>query len=361
MNGKSCIRNMLPSKILSGPGCSGDLYQYLPEGKILIVTDRGLMRTGLVSKLIFENHLENAAVYDGISGEPKFSDAQKALDYAERIRADVIIGMGGGSALDTAKAAAVCMYNETPVCGVPANAGLRRKTYLAAIPTTAGTGSEATGNAIFIGDDDGVKKAVIADACIPDLAVLDGSLTAGLPDVITAYTGTDALCHCAESYISVRANEISRVYSEAGIRLITENMESVLADPGNTARRQNMLTASFMGGVSLAIAGTCGVHALAYPLGKRGIPHGAANSMLFKAVMLRTLDKPAELIPGFDTLCAVIDRMPLPGIKSYGIASGEADIACLAKEALEQKRLLGNHPSVIDFSKAEKIYRSLFE
>ncbi len=361
MNKKSCINNMLPLQILSGAGCSADLYKYLPEGKILIITDKGLMHTGLVSKLISGNHFEKYEIYDGIIGEPRISDAQKALNYAESIHADVIIGIGGGSVLDTAKAAAVCMYNETSVIGALANGSLRRKPYLAAIPTTAGTGSEATRNAILIDDNDGVKKAVIADACIPDIAVLDGALTAGLPDIVTAYTGIDALCHCAESYISIHANEISRVYSTAGLRLITENIEGVLADSADLILRQNMLTASFFGGAALAIAGTCGVHAFAYPLGKRGIPHGAANSMLFKAVMFHTLDEPIKIIPGFNALCAIIDRMPLPCIKSYGIASGEADIECLAKEALDQKRLLGNHPSEIDFTKAKKIYQSLFE
>lgn len=245
-----------------------------------------------------------------------------------------------------------------------------RAPFLAAFPTTAGTGSESTLNAIFIDSADGVKKAIISPLCLPRVAALDPLLTVSLPAGLTATTGTDALCHCVESLTSVRANQISETYSRRGIQLIKENLPLAVASPKDISARENMLAASFWGGATLAIAGTNVIHALAYPLGKRGVPHGAANSMLFMPVMSFNLDACQERLMGLATgeknAAQVLGRfgdmlaqLPIPRCLA-GFSIPESELGYLAREAMEQTRLLGNNPKPLTEADARKIYSQLF-
>lgn len=364
-----CVKNHLPGEILMGQGALNALGAKLPEGKALIVTDKGLLSTGIVERVsrsipIFE-------VFSDINAEPTTEDLDRALLAARGAGYASVVGVGGGSALDVAKAvAALKDTNWSAAKALGNHPELIRNGYFAAIPTTAGTGSEATLNSIFIDSSDGVKKALISPACLPDTAVLDPELTISLPASITASTGVDALCHCVESLISVNANPFSEIWSRRGIALIERYLRCAVEQPEDLNARYQMLVASFCGGAALAVAGTVAVHALAYPLGKRGIPHGVANSMLFLEVMKFNLNSCAEKLLSLSktetTAQQVLDRMgslvrslPIPfTVREYHIDEGDLD--ALAEEAMQQTRLLNNNPVQMNQRQARAIYQTLF-
>ena len=348
--------NQFPAKVLYGANALGEASALLEGRRIFLVSDEGLAKCGLTEKV--QSALHPSQVFLMSGREPRISDAQKVLDELKASGADAVVGLGGGSVMDAAKAAAAALKSGKGIRELIGAQTLARDCDLMLIPTTAGTGSEATCNAIFIDDADGVKKAMISPAMIPDAAVLDPLLTVGLPPAISAFTGVDALCHCAESYISVKANAFSRAWSLYGIELIKRNLPLVIREPGNTEARQNMLFASLFGGAALRVAGTTAVHALAYPLGKRGVPHGVANSLLFAEVMKQTLQNPSALIPDFGELTAMIAALPLPKIDAYSVRADEVPV--LAREAMAQTRLLNNHPVKVSEEMACRIYETLF-
>lgn len=189
--------------------------------------------------------------------------------------------------------------------------------------------------------------------------MLDPVLTRSLPPAIAAFTGVDALCHCVESYISRNHSPISRVWSLAGIERIREWLPQTIGRREDDEARQQMLFASFFGGVALAYAGTTAVHALAYSLGKRGVPHGVANSLLFEPVMRATLKKPEEQIPYFSELCAMIHCLPIPTLDRYAVRLEDAP--AMAAEAMNQTRLLRNHPVEVQEEMAREIFEELFQ
>lgn len=362
----STVKNTLPAELLIGPGALKELN--VPAGKTLLITDQGLLGTDIPGKV--KSLLGEAEIYSDLAAEPTTDDLDRALQFARDGGFQNIVGVGGGSALDIAKAVAGLLKTTCKAADMLGNQpDLVRSTYFAAIATTAGTGSESTLNAIFVDSSDGVKKAIISPALLPDVAVLDAELTTSLPAHITASTGVDALCHCVESFISVKANAVSETYSLRGIDLIEKNLKTAVEEPGNLTARQNMLVASYYGGAALAIAGTTAVHALAYPLGKRGIPHGVANSMLFCEVMRTTLgafgERFLQLGHGEVDAKAVLERigglvksLPIPAsVAKYGIVA--ADLDALAQEAMEQTRLLNNHPGKMTLAQAKAIYAAL--
>lgn len=368
--------NNLPGRIIIGAGSAESAARELSGGKTLIITDKGVVAAGLIDRLTM--HIEKYDIFADISAEPTTDDLDRALAVAAAGKYDAVIGVGGGSALDVAKAVAALDGSVFSACDALGRTDIHEARhrgravppYLAAIPTTAGTGSESTLNAIFIDSRDGVKRAIISPLCLPKTAVLDPQLTISLPAALTASTGTDALCHCVESLTSVKANPISETYSRRGIQLIEQSLAKTVASPQDIKARENMLTASFWGGAALAIAGTNAVHALAYPLGKRGVPHGVANSMLFMPVMEFNLDACEEqmmsLAHGETNAEQVLrrfgdmlDMLPIPRCAAaFSITASELDD--LATEAMEQTRLLGNNPKPLSLGDAKNIYAKLF-
>lgn len=368
--------NNLPKRIIIGVGGVEKIAEELRDKKTLVVTDKGLLKTGLVDRLT--SRLPRFDLFSDISAEPTTDDVDRMMSIVNSGKYDAIISIGGGSALDMAKAATALdssVFSAREALGAPdlRAPGTRERDvppYLVAIPTTAGTGSESTLNAIFIDSGDGVKRAVISPLCLPRVAVLDPEFSLSLPASLTASTGTDALCHCVESLISVKANPISETYSRRGIQLIEQNLTTAVNSPGDLKARENMLVASFWGGAALTLAGTNAIHALAYPLGKRGVPHGIANSMLFMPVMEFNLDACAETMISLAveeiTAAQVLQRfgrmlapLPIPrDLADFGIAKSE--LGGLAAEAIEQTRLLGNNPKILTEQDAKNIYAQLF-
>ncbi|RUM37037.1 MAG: alcohol dehydrogenase, partial [Desulfobulbus sp.] len=240
-------------------------------------------------------------IYDQIDPEPGLRLADKGAEIAKENGCDCVIGIGGGSAMDVAKAISILLTN-----------GGRAVDYLGLgkiskpgvpkimVPTSAGTGAEVTFTAVFINEETGSKGGMNGDPLYPDVAILDPELTMSLPPQVTATTGIDALTHALEAYTSIQAHPISEMYSIKAITLIAANIRAAYADGRNIQARENMLLGSLLGGKALAIAGVGLVHAMAYPLGGMfGIAHGLANAVLLPFVtrynIIGNLEKHARL------------------------------------------------------------------
>jgi alcohol dehydrogenase len=371
--------NQTAAKVIFGAGTAdlaGDLIKKLGCSKVMLVTDKGLSQIGIPE--IFKAKLEeeglSLVIYDEIASEPKETEIDLAVQRFRRDNFDAVVGLGGGSALDSAKVIAVLGNERRTLAEIYGTHKIfERKIHLILIPTTAGTGSEATPNALFL-DPENNKNPVISPYLLPDVAILDPKLTMGLPDNITAFTGMDALAHCLESWVSTSGNVISEAYAYQGLRLIAESIGTAVINGKDMDARGKMLLGSHLGGMALTIAGTTAVHALSYPLGKRGVPHGIANGLLLPRVFQFNLpsciEPLATLAPilglaGSDHLelaakvIKVLDdllkQFPVP--KTLGeLNIDSSEIPAMAAEALLNERLLQNNPVPILQTDAEKIY-----
>ncbi|MGE5509366.1 MAG: iron-containing alcohol dehydrogenase [Chitinophagales bacterium] len=347
----------LPKKTVCAPGSVARLPELLEHrgAPLLLVSDRGLARLGLPAAVA--QRLESAGFavtsFTELAGEPTLADLEACRTLAEERGAAVVVGLGGGSAMDTAKGVAALAGSgraTEAVVGTELLPG--RSLELALVPTTAGTGAEATPNALFIDAARRRKVAIVSRFLLPDLALLDPELTQGLPPSVTASTGLDALTHAVESFISRRANPVSQAFSLEAVRLLAASLETAVQRGSDLEARQATLVGSYLGGAALTIAGTGAVHALAYSLGSRGVAHGVANGLLLPHVMrFNAQSCPAQIdilsaTVGGDFLAwvqALVDRLPFPKhLSELGIA--ESEIPAMAEESLEQTRLLQNNP-----------------
>lgn len=299
------------------------MIQTLPQvvhklggNKPLIVIDPGLIKAKL-DKYVTEP-LDGTdisyTIFSQVDPEPGLKLADQATDIARENGCDCVIGVGGGSAMDIAKAAGILLTNGGKAVDYLGLDKIKKPGVpKIMVPTSAGTGAEVTFTAVFINEETGSKGGMNGDPLYPDAAILDPELTVSMPPNITATTGIDALTHALEAYTSVQAHPISEMYSLEAIDLICSNIRSAFADGRNLEARTNMLMGSLLGGKALAIAGVGLVHAMAYPLGGMfGIPHGLANAVLLPYVteynLIGNLEKHANLATlfGFN-----IENMPL--------------------------------------------------
>jgi alcohol dehydrogenase len=278
--------------------------------KPLVVLDPGLQNGGLDTKItgpLDESGL-TSTIYSEIDPEPGLKLADQGTEIARSNGCDCVVGVGGGSAMDVAKAIAILLTNGGKAVdylglGKIKKAGVPK----IMVPTSAGTGAEVTFTAVFINEETGSKGGMNGDPLYPDAAILDPGLTVSLPPHVTAFTGIDALTHALEAYTSIQAHPVSEMYSLEAIDLICTHIRSAFADGRNLEARSNMLLGSLMGGKALAMAGVGLVHAMAYPLGGMfGIAHGLANAVLLPYVteynLIGNLKKHAALAHffGFD-------------------------------------------------------------
>jgi alcohol dehydrogenase class IV len=245
----------------------------LLEGKkAFIVTDKVVNQLGLAEKVcrILTDNMWSAAIWDGTESDPKVSTVKQAAEAMKHFGADLIIAVGGGSVIDTAKAAWI-LY-ENPSIDLPAlspfdKIGLREKARLVCIPTTAGTGSEATKAIVIREDDTGRKFATSNDEIFPDIAILDPQFVVGLPKNLTAYTGMDALTHAVEGYVSVWKNDFSDGCSINAVRMIFEWLPKSVEEPSNLEAREKMLIAACLAGMSFGNSQVALAHSLGHSMG----------------------------------------------------------------------------------------------
>ncbi len=285
----------LPTKILFGPGAAkeaGIEVEELRKTKALIVTDRDLVKTDLIK--IVRNALgpKCVGIFSDVTPDTGVHIVNAGADYGRTLGADVLVSVGGGSAIDTAKGMAICL---TKGGRLEEHAGLNILgspiTPHIVIPTTAGTGSEVTYAAV-IKDHEQKRKLLFADNyLIPNVAILDPNMTIGMPKGLTASTGMDALCHCVEAIHSLQCEPISDGLAFHGIRMIREFLPKVVENGGDVIARGQMLIAASIAGAAFSNAQVGLVHALAHCIGARfGVSHGIANSILLPHCILYNLD-----------------------------------------------------------------------
>lgn len=367
-------------KLISGPGSTGRIGGLLPPGRCLFVTDAQVRALGLADSALGALRAAglDVAIFDGVEADPSQATLLAAVEAGQDCTS--VVGFGGGSPMDVAKLAAYLLGSgddlET-IWGVGNAAG--QKLPLVLIPTTAGTGSEATPVAV-ITTGGTMKNAVNSPAILADWAVLDAELTLGLPRQVTAATGIDAMVHAIEAYTSARRkNPLSDMLAREALKLISDNLIAACNAPEDREARGSMLLAAHLAGVAFANAPVAGVHALAYPLGGHfHVPHGLSNALMLPHVlghnMVSAMPLYAELALAIDPALealgtqaqaqALVERVTqlskLSGLpqRLSEVGVGAEHLDMLAAEAMKQERLLVNNPCPIDEADARRLYEA---
>lgn len=288
----SAVTLKVPPKIIYGSGSAstvGQEVRSLGARHILLISDHGLHSAGIVDEVVASLKKEgfSFSTYLDVETEPSVESVRPCVEFASRETCDLVIGLGGGSVLDTAKVAAMLLSNGGAVEDYLGTDLVKRPALPAILmPTTAGTGAEVTPNALFYVPARRNKEAVVSRFIVPEVALVDPALTLSLPVHITAATGVDALCHAIESFTASNATPLSMPFARVAIRLIATHLRGAVVRPDNLEAREGMALGSLYAAISLANSGTNAVHALAYPLqGLNRITHGVANSLLLPYVM----------------------------------------------------------------------------
>ena len=361
----------------------GELCKVRDAHRVLIVTDPGITKIGLLSGVLPTLSSAGIAVevFDQVEADPPESVVLAAVEQAKAMQAEQIIGFGGGSSMDVAKLVALlahpsCSQTLQDIYGVGNARGQRLP--LIQVPTTAGTGSEVTQIAI-ITTGATTKMGVVSPILLPDLALLDADLTLGLPAHVTAATGIDAMVHAIEAYTSkLKKNPLSDMLAREALRLLAGNLDAVVQDGQNREARQAMLLGALLAGQAFANAPVAAVHALAYPLGGHfHIPHGLSNALVLPTVIefnapaaaplyaeLAPLIVGHGLVPGdadslteqlVRALSELSPRCGLPSrLRDAGVPKDKLEM--LAKDAMLQQRLLVNNPREVTEADALAIY-----
>lgn len=280
----------MPRTVYSGMDALENLKTIAKDAKkVAIFTDRGILSTGLVDLPLakLQEAGKETIVISDLPPEPTYMQVQKLVDEFKASGADFIVAVGGGSAMDTAKLASLLAterYTVKDLLDDPTLAVKTVKTCL--IPTTAGTGSEATPNAIVAVPEQELKIGIVNSSMVPDYVVLDAEMIRKLPRKIAAATGIDAMAHAIECFTSNKANPFSDIFALEAFDLIMNNIETACGDPDAMEAKNRMQIAAFYAGVAITCSGTTAVHALSYPLGgKYHIAHGVSNAILPVPVM----------------------------------------------------------------------------
>lgn len=280
----------MPRTVYSGMDALENLKTIAKDAKkVAIFTDRGILSTGLVDLPLakLQEAGKETIVISDLPPEPTYMQVQKLVDEFKASGADFIVAVGGGSAMDTAKLASLLAterYTVKDLLDDPTLAVKTVKTCL--IPTTAGTGSEATPNAIVAVPEQELKIGIVNSSMVPDYVVLDAEMIRKLPRKIAAATGIDAMAHAIECFTSNKANPFSDIFALEAFDLIMNNIETACDDPDTMEAKNRMQIAAFYAGVAITCSGTTAVHALSYPLGgKYHIAHGVSNAILLVPVM----------------------------------------------------------------------------
>ncbi len=372
-------------RTILGPGKIAGLGTLLSEygiTKVVLLMDGGIEKSGIgdrVKKIIVDAGISCTVVSD-LAREPGVPDVDAVMKKVKAAEPDCVVSVGGGSVLDVGKLCAVLTNSEKGILDlldgetVPAHS-----TFTVAIPTTAGTGSESTKNAIIAIPSRSSKGAVVNEKLLPDLVILDAELTLSLPAGISATTGMDALCHAMECYLSQKANTYSDLLALDSVTRIARSIRKAVTVGNDIEARGDMLLASYFAGMCITLSGTNAVHAMSYPLGvKYHIPHGQSNAMLLPSVMEYNLpampDKVEKLAEcfGYDTLNSTIsaeeylikelyalleDLNISTSLSTYGAKF--TDLGELVESAYGNRRLMDNNPVNLSEDQIGDIYLKL--
>lgn len=373
-----------PQRIIFGSGCMqrlGDDFLAMGKKSLLVLTAEPILPLiqPLLQRLCSEG--VQTLVDTSILGEPTVGDFKRLLTAAREFGADSVVGIGGGSVMDVAKLVATFLHSEQQIEECYGIGFIKeRGVWFACAPTTAGTGSEVSPNAILLDETDNGKKGIVSNHLLCDAAYIDPELTLTVPARITAETGMDALTHCIEAFTNKFAHPTVDLYARYGIQLITRNLLRAVKDGKDLEAREAMLLGSMYGGLCLGPVNTAAVHALAYPVG--GMfhkSHGLSNSVLLPTIMKFNMQANVEKYAEVALACgcepgATAEETALRGVefvtelsKACGIPQTLAEIGipqtavpAMAEAAMLQQRLLKNNPRPVTLEDCEEIYNSLY-
>ena len=372
----------MPRVVFSGENALvniGDILAGNGVKKLAVFTDKGIEGAGLLDFPMAEVQKAGVehVILDDLPPEPTYGQAQKLVDQCKASGADFILAVGGGSVMDTAKLASVLMTDEYGIKELLDTPGRAKKCVRTImIPTTAGTGAEATPNAIVAVPEKQLKVGIVNTEMIADYVILDAVMIKKLPRKIAAATGIDALAHCIECFTSNKANPFSDIFALEGLDMILNNIVPACDDPEAMEAKRKMQIASFYGGVAITASGTTAVHALSYPLGgKYHIAHGVSNAILLVPVMKFTEPdcrslfaaaydrcmkgdakteeaKSAALIARLDE---IVKHLDIPkSLQEFGVP--REDLDSLVAAGMEVTRLLVNNRRKVTPEDARKLY-----
>ena len=390
------ITLLQPQKIVFGTGCIQtftDDYKKMGLRRLFVLTAPPIRP--LIEGTMDELKAAGIAVevFQDIVAEPTVNDFKRILEEARQFQADSVAGIGGGSVLDVTKLVAAFIDSDQQVEDCFGTGFIRRKgLWFACLPTTAGTGSEVSPNAILLDERDHLKKGIVSPFLIADVAYVDPKLTWTVPAKVTADTGMDALTHCIEAYTNKFAHPSVDIYALQGIRLIAANLERAVTlardnkpadlsdNPAYVEAREALAFGSLYGGLCLGPVNTAAVHALSYPLGGEfHIPHGLSNAILLPSVMKfnmpANIKRHAEVAialgcepgkndeetaqRGVDYIYRLAAAVGIPDkLTALGIPQTAVD--GMAKAAMQVQRLLKNNPREVTEQDARDIYNSLY-
>ena len=378
------ITLLQPQKIVFGTGCIQtfvDDYKKMGLQRLFVLTAppiRPLIEEPLADLQAAGVSIE---VLQDIVAEPTVNDFKKVLEAARQFKADSVAGIGGGSVLDVTKLVAAFVHSGQQVEDCFGTGFIQQKgLWFACLPTTAGTGSEVSPNAILLDERDHLKKGIVSPLLIADAAYVDPKLTWTVPAKVTADTGMDALTHCIEAYTNKFAHPAVDIYALKGIQLIAANLEKAVNNGQDQEAREALAFGSLYGGLCLGPVNTAAVHALSYPLGGEfHIPHGLSNAILLPSVMKfnmpANVKRHAEVAValgcqpgkddeetaqrGVDFIYRLAQAVGIPDkLTTLGIPQTAVD--GMAKAAMQVQRLLRNNPREVTEQDAKDIYNSLY-
>ena len=378
------ITLLQPQKIVFGTGC---IETFVEDYKKMGLQRLFVLTAPPILPLIEEplNTLKAAGVsievFDQIMAEPTLNDFNGIVERARQFEADSVVGIGGGSVLDVAKLVGAFAKSEQQAADCFGTGFIKQKgLWLACLPTTAGTGSEVSPNAILLDERDHLKKGIVSPFLIVDAAYVDPRLTWTVPAKVTADTGMDALTHCIEAYTNKFAHPSVDIYALQGIRLIAANLERAVKNGQDQEAREALAFGSLYGGLCLGPVNTAAVHALSYPLGGEfHIPHGLSNAILLPSVMKfnmpANIKRHAEVAValgcepgkndeetaqrGVDFIYRLAAAVGIPD-KLTALGIPQSAVNGMAKAAMQVQRLLKNNPREVTEQDAKDIYNSLY-
>ena len=374
----------MPREIFSGEDALENLKTILLANgvkKAAVFTDKGIQSAGLLD---FPMDRIRAAgvesvILDDLPPEPTYSQVQALADAYTASGADFIIAVGGGSVMDTAKLSSILSTGEYTMQDLLDTPSLGRKHVKPLmIPTTAGTGAEATPNAIVAVPEKELKVGIVNGQMVADYVILDAVMIKKLPRKIAAATGVDALCHAIECWTSNKSNPFSDLFAMEALDLILNHIEPACDDSEAMDAKNKMQIASFLAGVAIAASGTTAVHALSYPLGgKYHIAHGVSNAILLVPVMkfnepvcrekfaqaydrcvhgahtCETAEKKSAYM--IQWMEEIVKHLEIPAsLKEFGVPT--EDLEDLVKSGMEVTRLLANNMREVTPDDARSIY-----
>lgn len=353
---------VIPNHTVVGTNVLGEAAPLLKKmgNKAFIVTGRHVAVSDMMKQLtalLDENGID-CVIFDGITGEPTDTMIEKGVEMLKSSGCDFIIGIGGGSPLDSAKAIAAMAVNEGSIADYNGKEITGEILPLAAIPTTAGTGSEATKFTVITDSEKGIKMLLKGDVLVPKLAIVDSSFTVGAPKLVTSATGLDALTHAVEAYTSRKAFSMTDTLAVSAVKRIMKYLPIAYIEPDNSLAREQMSIAALEAGICINNSSVTIVHGMSRPIGALfHVPHGMSNAMLLKECLSFAVSGAYEKFANLgretgvasdsdsdetaaekfiDSLQNICDVCEIPTLEQYGIDRDEyySKISKMATDAV---------------------------